>query len=96
MALKPYGRASLIGSTDSDIPIPYVVAMFKNLTIRGQLMYEREDVRGIIKLIEAGVLKLGKSAGQEVIGKFPLEEWEKAMDIARQNPEVGKIGLFTP
>jgi hypothetical protein len=42
------------------------------------------------------VLKLRKSVRQEVIGKFPLEEWEKAMDIARQNPEVGKIGLFTP
>jgi threonine dehydrogenase-like Zn-dependent dehydrogenase len=54
-------------------------------------MYEREDVRGIIKLVEAGVLKLGKSAGQEVVGQFPLEEWQKAFEAAANNPETGKI-----
>ena len=96
MALKPYGKASLMGVIHGDIAIPYIVAMFKNLTIRGQFMYEREDVRGIIKLVEAGVLKLGKSAGQEVVGQFPLEEWQKAFEAAANNPETGKIVLLTP
>jgi D-arabinose 1-dehydrogenase-like Zn-dependent alcohol dehydrogenase len=96
MALKPYGRASLMGVIDSDIAIPYVVAMSKNLTIRGQFMYEREDVIGIIKLAETGVLKLGKSAGQEVVAQFPLEEWQRAFETATNNPEAGKIVLLTP
>jgi threonine dehydrogenase-like Zn-dependent dehydrogenase len=96
MALKPYGRASLMGVIDSDIAIPYMVAMFKNLTIRGQFMYEREDVRGIVELAETGVLKLGKSAGQEIVGQFPLEEWQKAFEAATNNPETGKIVLLTP
>lgn len=96
MALKPYGRASLMGVLSKDIAIPYAMAMLNNLTIRGQYMYEREDVRGLIKLAEAGLLKLGKSAGHEVVGNFPLEEWEKAMEVARQNLETGKIVVFTP
>lgn len=96
MALKSYGRASLMGVIDSDVAIPYIVAMFKNLTIRGQFMYEREDVKGIIKLVESGVLKLGKSAGQEIVGKFPLEEWQQAFEAATKNPEAGKIVLLTP
>jgi threonine dehydrogenase-like Zn-dependent dehydrogenase len=96
MALKPYGRASLMGALHSDIAIPYAVAMLRNLTIRGQLMYEREDARGIIKLAETGALKLGKSAGQEIVGQFPLEEWQKAFETAENNPEAGKVVLLTP
>jgi D-arabinose 1-dehydrogenase-like Zn-dependent alcohol dehydrogenase len=96
MALKQYGRASLMGAIGNDIAIPYIVAMFNNLTIRGQFMYEREDVRGIIKLVETGILKLGKSAGQEIVGQFPLEEWQKAFEAATTNPEAGKIVLLTP
>lgn len=96
MALKQYGRASLMGVIQKDIAVPYVMAVLNNLTIRGQYMYEREDARGIIKLAEAGVLKLGKSAGHEVVAQVPLEEWEKGLEIARQNSEAGKIVLFTP
>lgn len=58
-------------------------------------MYEREDAQGIIKLAEAGVLKLRKSARHNVIGQF-LFEWEKAVETAKQNPESGNIVLFTP
>ncbi|PSS22746.1 hypothetical protein M430DRAFT_98267 [Amorphotheca resinae ATCC 22711] len=95
MAVKPYGRVSLMGTVAKDIAIPYVVAMLNNLTIRGQYMYERDDVRGIIKLAEAGVLKLGKEAGHRIEGRFPLEEWEKAFEVAAQNPRVGKSVIFT-
>ena len=96
MALKKYGRASLMGVIQGDIPISYQMAMSKSLTIRGQFMYERDDVRDIIKLAETGILKLGKSAGVDIVGEFPLEEWEKALDIAAKNPGAGKIVLFTP
>jgi hypothetical protein len=56
-------------------------------------MYEREDARGIIKLAEAGVLKLRKSAGHNVIGQFSFEEWEKAVETAKQNPESGNSSV---
>ena len=96
MALRPYGRASLMGVIQNDIAIPYMMAMLNKLTIRGQYMYEREDARGIIKLAEAGVLKLGKSAGHNLVGQFPLEEFEKAFETADQNPGAGKVVLFNP
>jgi hypothetical protein len=61
---------------DGDTAIPYIVTMFRNPTARGQFMYERKGVKRIIKLVEAGVLKHGKGAGQdEAVGQFPLEEW---------------------
>ena len=59
-------------------------------------MYEREDVRGVIKLAETGVLKFGESGGAETVGRYPLEEWEEAVDIAAKNPGVGKTVLLIP
>ena len=85
-----------MGIITKDIAFPYMMAMIKNLTIRGQYMYERDDVRGIIKLVEAGVLKLGKSGGHEVVGEFKLEEWAEGLECAAANPEAGKIIVFTP
>jgi hypothetical protein len=37
-------------------------------------MYEREDVMGLIKLTETGVMKFGKEAGCDVVGLSTLEE----------------------
>ena len=68
----------------------------KNLTIRRQYMYEREDAQGIIRLAKARVLKLRKSAGHNVTGQFSFEGWENAVETAKQNPESGNIVLFTP
>ena len=96
MALKPYGRASLMGVLSGDIPIPYVVAALKNITIRGQYMYQRQDARDIIKLVETGVLKLGKKAGHNVVGEFKLEETQKALDTALARAAAGSLVLFKP
>ena len=79
VALKPHGRASLMGAIQGDLPVSYAMAMFKCLTIRGQFMYDREDARGINKLAETGVLKLGKSAGLAVIGESALEDWRQSI-----------------
>jgi len=94
MAVKKYGRVSLMGIISKDIAIPYVHAVLNNLTIRGQYMYEREDVQGLIKLAETGVRKLGKSAGHSIVGNFSLDEWEKAIEVSSANPEAGKIVQF--
>ena len=96
MALKQNGKASLMGALTEDIPISNLMLVAKNLTIRGQFMYEREDVRGIIKLAELGLLKLGKSGGGDIVGQFPLQEWKNALDIAEKNPGFGKTALFVP
>ncbi|KAJ8059067.1 hypothetical protein OCU04_012044 [Sclerotinia nivalis] len=96
MSLKNYGRASLMGVPSNDIDIPYMMAVMNNLTIRGQYMYEREDVKGLIKLVESGLLKIGKAGGYEIIGEFSIEQWNEGLKVAVQNPEPGKMVVMYP
>ncbi|PGG96042.1 hypothetical protein AJ79_09757 [Helicocarpus griseus UAMH5409] len=96
MALRPYGRAVLAGFVfDDNLAVPYAHAVFKNITIRGQYMYEREDVKGLLKLAESGMLKVGKNGGEENIEEFRLDEHEKA-EMALANSEPGKIVVISP
>ena len=94
MAVKQYGRISLMGIINKDIAVPYVLAVLKNLTIRGQYMYEREDVQGLIKLVESGVLKLGKKLGHKVAHSFKLEEWEEAFRVASETKDPANLVIF--
>ena len=94
--LRPYGRVSLMGINMKDIAIPYVTAMFMNLTIGGQYMYENEDVRGIIKLAESGALQLNEKGGVKVAGEYKLEDVESSFEAAEANAGPGKIVVLTP
>lgn len=96
MAVGSYGRVLLMGVIQKDIAIPYIMAVAKNLTIRAQYMYVKEDFQGLIKLVEAGVLKLGEEAGHQIMGEFPLEKWEEAMECAKQNNGPLKTVVFAP
>ncbi|KUJ09344.1 GroES-like protein [Mollisia scopiformis] len=78
LALRKGGRVSLMGGLKGELTIPVKVVVSKDLRIRGKWMYERQDVRDLIKMIEVGVLKLG---GQTV-EKFGLDEWEAGFDKA--------------
>ncbi|EFY92350.1 hypothetical protein J3458_000965 [Metarhizium acridum] len=81
LSLRRYGRVCLMGGRgDAALPVPYGFMVFKDLTIRGSWMYEREHVRALIKMAESGVLKLGKAAGLEVIASYPLEKMDEALD----------------
>lgn len=96
LALRNYGRVSLMGVLGSDIAVPYVVAMFKNLTIKGQYMHEPEDAKGIVKMVETGILRLGESAGQHVVAEFGLEQFEEALRTAEAHKEPGSSVIFCP
>lgn len=54
--------------------------VFKDLALRASWMYEREHVRTLIKMVQPGVLKLGKAAGLEAIAFYPLERMEEEPD----------------
>jgi NADPH:quinone reductase-like Zn-dependent oxidoreductase len=96
LSVREGGRISLIGGrTDSTLPIPYLALMFNNITIRGSYMYDQEHVRGIIKLAESGVLKLGANGGFEVLGPFPLDEYTDALGEA-ENCAAGKVVAVSP
>ncbi|KAF7563576.1 hypothetical protein G7046_g513 [Stylonectria norvegica] len=97
MAVKPYGRICLMGGRgDTSIPIPWGLLLYRNLTIKGGFMYERDDIFGVIRLLETGRLKLGKENGFEIAGAFPLEEWEKCADTAVEHTGFGSGAVLNP
>lgn len=96
MAVRQYGRVCLMGIISRDLAMPYQLAVWNNLTIKGQYMYEREYVQGLIKLAESGALKLGREGGVEIVGKFKLEELDKAIAASRATSGVGKLTILAP
>ncbi|KAJ5272438.1 hypothetical protein N7478_007563 [Penicillium angulare] len=89
LSLKPYGRGVLAGFPHGDVSLPYGLMVGKNITIRGSLMYQPEDVRGLIKLAERGLLKLGKSSGSEVFGGYTLDQHDEAITKAHEHQVWG-------
>ncbi len=96
MALKQYGRVSLMGVIKADVAIPYAYAVWNSITLAGQYMYEREDVRRLIRMAEAGVLKLGKAGGWTIVGEYKLEDISKGFEVAAQHKAAGDLVLVTP
>lgn len=64
----------------SELALPLSVIVRRGVQIRGKWMYERSDVRGLIGMVECGVLELG---GQKV-ERFGLEEWESGFERAAE------------
>ncbi len=85
-----------MGGIKDDVSIPHLVVMHWNLTLKGKWMFEREDIKGMIKMVENGVLKLGKGGGMRIVGKLGLEDWDEAFTAAEENAGIGETVVFTP
>lgn len=96
MSLKHSGRVCLMGSGMGDMAIPASPVVHRNLTIKGKWMYERNDVLKLIQMVESGALKLGRAAGCQTVGKFPLESWKEAFDAAAERTGSGERVLIIP
>jgi D-arabinose 1-dehydrogenase-like Zn-dependent alcohol dehydrogenase len=96
IALKTHGKASFMGGIQEDVSIPYSLLMIKSLQIRGRFMYERQAIVRLIQMVEAGIVKLGKAAGVEIVGAYKLEDIEAALDDAAKNSGFGKEVLLDP
>ncbi|KAL2126212.1 hypothetical protein VTI74DRAFT_1414 [Chaetomium olivicolor] len=94
LALRKYGRACMMGVVHQDLAVPYPVLTLNSLVVKGLFMYEREDIRLLIKMVEAGILNIGKEGGNEVVGKFKLEESDEAFALASKTREMGKLVAF--
>lgn len=57
------GRVVLSGAPDGHIKIPYAMVMHKNIRIIGKQIVDRGGIELTIKMVESGVLKLGKRGG---------------------------------
>jgi threonine dehydrogenase-like Zn-dependent dehydrogenase len=79
VSLRKGGRASLMGGLLGDMKFPTGEIVFNDIELKGQWMYSPSVIRDLIKLIESGVLDLSKV---RTVGKFDLEQWEQAFDVA--------------
>lgn len=95
-ALRRRGRVALMGGAYVDITIPYWLIMLNSLEIKGRWMYTRQEMREVVRLVETGLLKLGKSVGHKVQGAFTLDEWQAALETAAKYPAWGNQVVFTP
>ena len=94
-SLRRNGRASLMGGL-GDISIPGWAMVFGNLQIKGKWMYDREDIAGFMRMVHSGIFKLGKKGGNEVTGKFGLEQWDEAFSMAAEKARMGQMTLMIP
>ncbi len=78
------------------VEVAYGVVMFNNLTIRGRFMYEREDVKKLIRLMEGGRLLLGENGGIDTIATYGLKEWDNALISAEKEVGWGKQVVLDP
>ncbi|KAL6899980.1 GroES-like protein [Trichoderma evansii] len=69
---------------------PYLAVMFNDITIRGSCMFEGEYVRGLIQMVEAGILKLNGEGGFEVLASYMFEKYAEALERGR-DISAGKI-----
>jgi threonine dehydrogenase-like Zn-dependent dehydrogenase len=76
LALRQGGKMSLMSGYHEDVPIPVSAIVHQDLSIHGKWMYDHRDLADLVKLVESGVLKLGKDAGSEVVGEYSLEQYK--------------------
>lgn len=97
LSVKSYGRIVLMGGRgDTNLPFPWPQLLYRNLTVKGGFMYQREDVQKMIKLAETGQLKVGKENGFEIVSSFSYEDWDKCGDAAVEHTAFGKMVVLKP
>lgn len=94
-AVKSYGQGLLMGFPRGDYSLLYGMMIGKNINIRAQYMYERDDVRGLIKLVEMGILRVGNASGAKVVN-FTLDQYDEAISQAAEQQTWGLQVVLRP
>ncbi|KAJ3957468.1 hypothetical protein N0V92_005968 [Colletotrichum tropicale] len=92
--LRHGAKVNLEGSVLSGINFGYMDILGRGLTIKGTWMCTPEQTERLIKMVETGVLPLGRKAGMGPVHKFRLEDWEQAWDAAEEKREPGEIVIM--
>ena len=79
-----------------DLTVPGWAMVFGNLQLKGRFMWDREYIAGYMRLVNSGLLKLGPKGGIEITGKFGLEQWNEAFDMAAEKARLGQTTLMIP
>ncbi|KIW18063.1 hypothetical protein PV08_02350 [Exophiala spinifera] len=96
-ALRPRGRAVLMGLSLGNVEIPYSFVMLKNIRIEGRYMFDRWHGEQAIKLVETGHLVLGDRPlnGVKMVG-FKLQDIHQAIDVATEQRGWGSMVVIEP
>jgi len=81
-----------MGAAEVIIPAWNVVG--SNISFRGKLMYERDDILLFIKMLERGMFPKGKDF--VTTKAFGLENWKEGFETAAEYIGVGQTVVFTP
>jgi threonine dehydrogenase-like Zn-dependent dehydrogenase len=66
----------------------------KNITVKGKLMYGRDDILQFVKMLEGRLFPRG--GGFVDTKPFPLENWKAGLDAAAEHRGIGKHVVFIP
>lgn len=94
MALKHSGRVSLMGGLLDDVAFPHRHVMRFNIEMKGKWMFERQDVRDMIRMVEVGNLKLVSGEDGSKLKGFTLEEWKEAFEWGFEHTGLGEGAYF--
>lgn len=95
-SLRNGGRAVLTGGFQGNISLPYELMLFRNLKIQERFMFRRQDVEGLITMVEFGLSRLGKDIGTVDFRTFGLKEWEEGFKDAAELKGWGGQELLSP
>jgi alcohol dehydrogenase len=96
MSVRPYGRVVLMGGVGmlggNDLALPYPWIMRNLITIKGQWMYSRTAVSGMVGLVRSGLLELDHFA----VTEFALDDINEAVAHASANSGPFKLTIVRP
>jgi len=92
LAVRPYGRAILMGGIRDDVSLPYAWMMRECIEVRGQWMYPREASQRMVGLIRSGLVRLEEFA----VTEFPLAKVNEAVAHATANAGPFKMTVVRP
>ncbi|HEY2874345.1 MAG TPA: zinc-binding alcohol dehydrogenase family protein [Reyranella sp.] len=92
LAVRPYGRAILMGGIRDDVLLPYAWMMRECIEVRGQWMYPREAPQRMVGLIRSGLIQLEEFA----VTEFPLAKVNEAVAHAAANAGPFKMTVVRP
>lgn len=86
-ALKPGGRAVLMGGVQRKIEIDYGIVMLQNITIKGNFMYTTETAQQLVAMVETGLIDLRKFE----TSTFPFTNLEEGIECAEKRGGADKL-----
>lgn len=90
-SLRRGGRCSLMGFSEDLFDIKVVGF---DITMKGKLMYDREDMVLFVKMMERGLFPRGKDFADPKA--FAMEDWKEALDAAAEHIGIGKLVVIEP